>query len=90
MKYPVHKTKRFRQDLRRAKKRCKDLRKLYHLLHVIQQGIPLSAHYRNHRLWQSKYNNAFEFHVYPDFLIIYRFQHNVLHFLRCGSHADLF
>ncbi|KAB8333615.1 type II toxin-antitoxin system YafQ family toxin [Scytonema tolypothrichoides VB-61278] len=90
MKYLLQQSKRFRQDLRRAEKRAENLRKLFQVLHYIQQGIPLAAQYRNHRLWQSEYKNAFECHICPDFLVIYRFNGHSLKLIRCGSHADLF
>jgi mRNA interferase YafQ len=90
MKYFLHKTKKFRQDLQRAEKRNENLRELYQVTSLIQQGVRLTTEYRNHRLWQSEYKDCFECHICPDFLLVYRFCGDCLKLIRCGSHADLF
>jgi mRNA interferase YafQ len=90
MKYLVYETKQFKRDLKKSRKRYKNLEKLYQVLRSIQKGIPLEAQYRKHRLWQSEYKGCFECHVFPDFLLVYRFCGDCLELIRCGSHADLF
>ena len=86
----LHCTKRFRQDVRRAKRRSKDLTKLNKILHDLKHGVALLKRYRNHQLWQGGYSGAYELHLEPDHLLIYRLTGNSLLLIRLGSHADLF
>ena len=88
MLIPVRSTQ-FRRDIRRAQKRGKDLGKLQLPLTALIQQAPLPARYRDHSLrgnWQS-YR---EFHIEPDWLLIYRVKGDELQLVRTGSHADLF
>lgn len=88
--YQLYQTKSFRQDLRRAERRCKDLQKLYRVLTRIQEGIPLPARYRRHLLRQAAYREVYELHLEPDWLLLYKIIGTSLVLLRNGSHADIF
>ena len=88
MLIPVRSTQ-FRRDIKRAQKRGKDLGKLLLPLTALIQQAPLPVRYRDHSLrgnWQS-YR---EFHIEPDWLLIYRVKGDELQLVRTGSHADLF
>ncbi len=82
-------TKSFRQDLRRAERRSKDLTKLERILHDLRQGLPLLPHHRNHLLRQGSLKGAYELHIDPDWLLVYRRKANTLVLMRTCSHSDL-
>ena len=85
---PVRSTQ-FKRDVKRVKKRGKDLSKLRMLLSLLIERKPLPAYYSDHPLkgnWRG-YRDA---HIEPDWLLLYRVVGNELHLARTGSHADLF
>jgi len=90
MDYILQYTKSVRRDIKRAKKRSKDIRKLYRVLKYIRQGIPLPVQFRNHRLWQSEYKDAWEVHIEPNWLLVYQIVDNTVLLMRSGTHPDIF
>ena len=83
-------TKRlFEKDLKKQKKRGKDLAKLAKVLKKLANEIPLSEKYRNHKLVGS-FVDRWECHIEPDWLLIYKKTDESLIFDRTGSHSDLF
>jgi mRNA interferase YafQ len=79
----------FRRDVKRAKRRGKDLSKLRELILLLLAKAPLPEGYKDHPLkgnWKG-YRDA---HIEPDWLLIYRVAGDELHLVRIGSHADLF
>lgn len=81
--------KKMRQDLKRVKKRGKDLRELQQIVITLADGKKLDRRYRDHILsgdWQGYH----ECHVEPDWLLIYKIAEGQLFLVRTGSHADLF
>ena len=88
MLVPVRSTQ-FKRDVKRAKRRGKDLAKLRPSLTALIQKEPLPARYRDHPL-RGLWQGYREFHIEPDWLLIYRVKDDELHLVRTGSHADLF
>lgn len=82
-------TKRFQKDVRLAEKRGKDIETMKTVTTLLLGGKALEARYRDHKL-HGEYEDCRECHVQPDWLIIYRIVGNTIHFLRTGTHADLF
>ncbi len=80
---------RFKRDVRRAKARGKDLRKLRRLLESLIEEEPLSARHRDHPL-RGIWKGYREAHIEPDWLVIYRVKGSELHLVRTGTHSDLF
>ncbi|MFO7582077.1 type II toxin-antitoxin system YafQ family toxin [Guyparkeria sp.] len=79
----------FKRDLKRLKKRGKDVAKLRELLDLLIKQEPLPESYRDHPLngnWKG-YRDA---HIEPDWLLLYRVEEDELQLARTGSHADLF
>jgi len=79
----------FKRDVKRAKKRHKDMGKLRELLRLLVEQRPLPARYRDHGLtggWAG-FRDA---HIEPDWLLIYRIQGGELQLARTGTHADIF
>ncbi|WP_410521077.1 type II toxin-antitoxin system YafQ family toxin [Candidatus Tisiphia endosymbiont of Thecophora atra] len=68
----------FKRDLKRIVKRNKDLKKLYKVVEILVQGIPLPSKYRSHKLI-GNYGSKYECHT-DDLVILHR----------SGTHVDLF
>ncbi len=82
-------TSAFEQDLRRVKKRGKDLDKLEAIVELLAAKAQLPARCRPHRLrvpWQG----FWDCHVEPDWLLLYRTTEKELVLVRTGSHSEMF
>lgn len=81
----------FRKDIKLAKKRGLNLKKLEILVDLLAEGAALSPGYRDHPL-SGKYSAFRECHISPDWLLIYRIDNDILalFLFRTGSHSDLF
>ncbi len=79
----------FKRDVKRAKKRGKDMNALKKVLTLLIEAKPLPAAYLDHPL-KGNWAGCRDLHIEPDWLLIYRIDKNVLRFERTGSHADLF
>ncbi len=91
MKYKIKFTKRFKKDLKQAKKQGKDIEKLFDVIEKIAKDEALDEKYRDHSL-VGNYKGTRECHIEPDFLLIYEKIEEilVLSLVRTGSHSDLF
>ncbi|MDD3694935.1 MAG: type II toxin-antitoxin system YafQ family toxin [Lentisphaeria bacterium] len=91
MKYEVKFTSRFKKDFKIVKKRNLDLDRLYKVIEMLGNGLPLPKEYCDHAL-VGNYKGARECHIMPDWLLIYGIHKNilVLELMRTGSHSDLF
>ena len=85
---PVRSTQ-FKRDVKRAKRRGKDIAKLRPPLMALIQQEPLPERYRDHPL-RGNWQGHREFHVEPDWLAIHRVKGDELQLVRTGSHTDLF
>ena len=88
MLIPVRSTQ-FKRDVKRAKKRGKDLSKLRTLLSLLIERKPLPAPSFDHPL-KGNWKGYRDVHIEPDWLLLYRVVGNELHLARTGSRADLF
>ena len=91
MRYEVRFTTQFKKDLKLAKKRGKDIEKLFAVVEQLANGEVLPEKYRDHDL-TGNYKGCRECHVEPDWLLIYEIDNGVLVLMlyRVGSHAELF
>jgi mRNA interferase YafQ len=80
---------RFKRDVKRLRKRGKDMDKLRAALTLLIEEVPLPAHFRDHPL-QGDWNGFRDLHVEPDWLLLYRVTSGELQLARTGSHSDLF
>ena len=85
---PVRSTQ-FKRDVRRAKKRGRDLTRLRTLLESLIREEPPTARHLDHPL-RGIWKGYREAHIEPDGLLIYRVEANALLLVRTGSHSDLF
>jgi mRNA interferase YafQ len=93
MKYAVDYTSRFKKQYKRLKKQGKDIKKLRNLITILANGEVLPPEYRNHKLFNDRYyQNCFECHIEPDWLLVYKIENNTLVLLlhSTGSHSELF
>ncbi|MBQ7515681.1 MAG: type II toxin-antitoxin system YafQ family toxin, partial [Schwartzia sp.] len=69
--YQIVYTNRMKKDVRRAKKRGKDISKLIQALTLLQSGNPMPEQYRDHAL-SGDLKDFRECHIEPDWLLMYR------------------
>ena len=82
-------TTQFSRDIKKMKKRGKDLGKLRNIVKKLASGKPLLPKNRDHALvgsWQP----SRDCHIEPDWLLIYTTDEKTLRLERTGSHSDLF
>ena len=82
-------TSRFEKDLKRVKRRGKDLNKLWAVLEILVAGDELHSRHRPHRL-SGQWSEFWECHIEPDWLLIWDRQQDALVLVRTGTHSDLF
>ena len=82
-------TNKFKKDLKLAQKRGLNETKLKNIIDLLCEGKELPKHCRSHIL-SGDWRDCWECHIAPDWLLIYRFTENEIHFLRTGTHSDLF
>lgn len=85
---PTYKNK-FSKDVKRLKKRKKDLSKLKFVINELIAEKTLIEKYRNHLL-KGEYVDCCECHIEPDWLLIYMVDNSQIIFVCTGTHADLF
>ena len=85
---PVY-TRQFERDLKRMKKRQKNIEKLKIILRSLIEEEELDSIHRDHKLignWLGRH----ECHVESDWLLIYKMEDDRIIFERTGSHSDLY
>ena len=85
----VTQTTQFRKDVKRQRKRGKDLGKLMGVVDLLVSGADLPERLRDHAL-TGNWKGWRDCHVEPDWLLIYKLPGDELVLGRSGSHADLF
>jgi len=82
-------TTQFSRDVKRMRKRGKDLAKLQDIVKLLVEGAPLPANHRDHPLtgpWQP----SRDCHIEADWILIYTADRESLRLERTGTHSDLF
>ena len=89
--YKIVYTNRMKKDVKRAKKRGKDLSKLIEVLNLLASGESLPSFYSDHQL-SGDLSDFRECHIEPDWLLMYKIYQNelILTATATGTHADLF
>lgn len=85
----VSQTAQFKKDVKRLRKRGKDLEKLKTAVLLLLSEKPLPARYRDHPL-TGRWAGHRDCHIEPDWLLIYRRLEGELRLERTGTHSDLF
>ena len=82
-------TKQFVRDIKRLRRRGKDIDKLKTVVGRLAQGKALDAKHRAHAL-TGMWKNYRDCHIESDWVLIYSTDRNNLRLERTGSHSDLF
>ncbi|MBF5059885.1 type II toxin-antitoxin system YafQ family toxin [Candidatus Neptunochlamydia vexilliferae] len=82
-------TNQFNKDLKKMKKRGKDLRKVRHIISLLTHAERLPAKCRDHKL-TGNFRDHWECHIEPDWLLIYRKSQDEVVLVETGTHSDLF
>ena len=85
----VAQRKQFRNDIKRQKRRGKDIEELIAVVELLVQQGSLPDAYRPHRL-SGEWRGVWECHIEPDWLLIYAVSDEEVLLIRTGSHDDLF
>ena len=81
--------KQFRDDIKRQKRRDKDIEDLIAVVELLAEQGSLPAAYRPHKL-TGEWRGVWECHIKPDWLLIYAVAEDEVLLIRTGTHADLF
>ncbi len=79
----------FRRDLKRIKKRGKNVTKLKVSIQLLIEAKLLPEQCLDHPL-KGDWKDCRDLHIEPDWLLIYRIKGEAVHFERTGTHSDLF
>ena len=82
-------TRRFEKDLKRDRKRGKNLDTLWSVVERLLSKQPLDPRHRRHRL-AGDWFPCWECHIEPDWLLVWDQENDTLILVRTGTHSDLF
>ena len=85
----IHFTKAFKRDYKTIVSRGLDADILMQLVQLLAEGKKLPDRYKRHRL-HGKWKDFYEYHLNPDWLLIWSEDKGNIYLTRTGSHADLF
>jgi mRNA interferase YafQ len=85
---PIY-TTQFSKDVKKLKKRKKNLEKLKIIIRTLLQGESLDPLHRDHKLL-GDYKDRRECHIEADWLLIYKVTKEAIIFERTGTHSGLF
>lgn len=85
----LNQSSKFKKDYKLCMKRGYDLNLLYSVVNTLRIPAPLSPKNKDHSL-SGNYAGKREFHILPDWLLIYYAEGSELYLIRTGTHADLF
>ena len=85
----VIQTSQFKKDIKRLKKRGKNLEKLGAVVRLLAADEPLEEKHRDHALI-GRWIGSRDCHIEPDWILIYRNEPEALYMERSGSHIDIF
>ena len=85
----VSQTRQFTRDVKRMRKRGKNLSKLKVIVAKLAQGVPLEPRYKDYAL-SNNWQYSRDCHIEPDWVLIYSIDEESLRLERTGTHSDLF
>ena len=91
IKYNIKYSKNFKKQLKKVIKQGKNIDKLLKVVELLSNGETLDVKYKDHPL-SGNWIGHRECHIQPDWLLIYRYEEDVLvlTLTRTGTHSDLF
>lgn len=85
----IFRTSAFKSDVKRQKKRGKDMEKLKKLITLLVNQDDIPAEYEDHPL-QGNWRGYRDSHMEGDWILIYRVEDDDLKLARTGTHQDIF
>lgn len=85
----IRQSTKFRRDIKRLLRQGADFSQLESVIEVLAIPAPLNERYHDHPL-TGNWKGFRKCHIQPDWLLIYRVEHEELQLTRTGSHSDLF
>lgn len=85
----VKTTAKFKKDYLKIQKQGKNLKKFKFIIDNLCNSIKLDKRYRLHKL-SGNYEDLFECHIEPDWLLIFQITDTHIELIRMGSHSELF
>ncbi len=82
-------SKKFKKDYLKIKKQGKDLKKFKFVVDSLCDGVYLHKKYKLHKL-SGNYDDKYECHIEPDWLLIFQISDEYVELIRMGSHSELF
>jgi mRNA interferase YafQ len=79
----------FRNDLKRQKRRDKNIEELIAAVELLAENGVLPEEYRAHKL-SGEWKGLWECHIEPHWLLIYDIPSAEVLLIRTGTHSDLF
>ncbi len=79
----------FDKDIRRIKRRGKDIEKLIAVVLILENDGRLTDGFRPHKL-HGEYEGCWECHIEFDWLLIWKYDGEDIVLVRTGTHSDLF
>jgi mRNA interferase YafQ len=80
---------RFDRELKKIKKRNKDMAKIKEVIELLQAKKTLPVKHRPHKL-HGEFTGYWECHIEPDWLLVYKITESELILFATGTHSDLF
>lgn len=89
--YTISRTKGFKKAVKKCVKRGLDIEAMNEVIKILASTGTLPQKYRPHKL-SSKFNNAWECHIQPDWLLVWQQDDEelILLFINTGTHSDIF
>ena len=89
--YRTHRSAKFKKEFKKVLARGYDEELFKTVVSYLVQGLPLPPKHKDHAL-KGNWKGFRECHIAPDWLLIYRYEENVLILVlqRTGTHSDLF
>ena len=87
--YQLEYTTKFRREYKLLHKRGYNMALLQNAISTIANKKPLPAKNKAHKL-SGNFNDCWECHIQPDWLLIYHVSGGEITFTRTGTHSDLF
>ena len=85
----VSQARQFARDVKRMRKRGKNLSKLKVIVTKLAQGETLEPRHKDHTL-SHNWQQSRDCHIEPDWVLIYTIDEMSLRLERTGTHSDLF
>jgi mRNA interferase YafQ len=82
-------TSQFKKDIKKQKKRGKDLNKIKTVIQILMEGHSLPEKYKDHPLIGNWVGRR-DCHLEGDWILIYHLSDDELRLERTGTHSDLF